>query len=68
MKRKMIAVMSVIMLIFISITGCTAKSAVKESDTKTAESILNESALNDETIAQSEDGGQTKTRRVLCSC
>lgn len=56
MKKNLLT--AVIMMTFITLTGCTAKSA--ESDIKIIESIINESTQNTEFGVESEDDEQTK--------
>ena len=58
MKKKNLEVMLVILLIFISITGCTPKSAESENDIKTVERIINERASNVDIGAETEDDEQ----------
>ena len=50
------------MLIFINITGCTAKNAGNESDINTIESFINESIQDDETSVETEDDEKIETQ------
>ncbi|MDE7268712.1 MAG: hypothetical protein K2N89_14735 [Lachnospiraceae bacterium] len=62
MKKKNLEVMSVILLILISITGCTPKSAESENDIKTVERIINERASNVDTGAETENDEQPQSQ------
>ena len=60
MKKKRIICLLVATLIFMNITGCTAKSAGSESDINIIENIINESTQNDEASIETENNEKTE--------